>query len=338
MGFLIGAVKVIFLLGFLVFIHEGGHFLVAKWCKVKVREFSLGFGPSLFSKQGLETKYSIRAIPLGGYVDMLGETEQVAEKGSFSEAKVSSRIAIVVAGAVVNIVFGLVVYFFLMTLAGSNSSTVIKQLIPEYLSEKTVLQAGDRIVSINGKKTRIKSDVDNILFQSKGENLDLWVERNGEMTELIVTPITISYGEMTRYILGVEVEQMPKNWKNNIYYGFWEMVEFLVSTKDSFVMLFTGNVQINQMTGPVGISEMVVETSGVKDFVYLLAVVSLSLGVTNLLPIPALDGGKILLLVIEAIRRKKMGEELELKIQSIGFMFLILLSLYVSLNDVARLF
>ncbi len=338
MGFLIGALKVIFLLGFLVFIHEGGHFLVAKFCKVKVREFSLGFGPSIFSKQGKETKYSIRVIPFGGYVDMLGETEQVQEKGSFSEARVSNRIAIVLAGAVVNILFGLLVYFLLMTLTGVNRSTLIKQIIPEYVSENSVLQAGDKILSINGERTRIKSDVDKMLFQSNGQQLDLWIERNGENKQISILPIAIEYGEVTRYILGVETQQAPRNFANNLYYGFWETVGFLNSTKDGLVMLLTGHVQIDQMTGPVGISEMVVQTSGVYDFVYLLAVVSLSLGVTNLLPIPALDGGKIIILIIEAIRKKKMSEELELKIQSVGFTFLILLSLYVSFNDVIRLF
>lgn len=338
MSFIIGAIKVIFLLGFLVFIHEGGHFTVAKLCKVKVREFSLGFGPKIFSKQGKETKYSIRAIPFGGYVDLLGETEQAQEIGSFSEAKVSNRIAIVMAGAIVNIIFGLVAYFLLMACAGVNSSTVIKQMIPEYVSENTVLEAGDKILAINGEKTRVKSDVDNILFRSNGEALEILVERNGENIELNVMPTLIQYGEMSRYILGVEVEQAEKSFKNNVYYGFWETIEFLDSTKDGLVMLFTGNVQINQMTGPVGISEMVVKTNGLYDFVYLLAIVSLSLGVTNLLPIPALDGGKIVILLIEAIRKKKMSEELELQIQSIGFTFLILLSLYISFNDVVKLF
>lgn len=191
MGFIVGALKVIFLLGFLVFIHEGGHFLVAKFCKVKVREFSLGFGPNLFSKQGEETKYSIRAIPFGGYVDMVGETEQVAEKGSFSEAKVSHRIAIVVAGAVVNIVFGLVAYFLLMSLAGTNRSTVVKQVIPEYASETMTLQAGDKITQINDKKTRIKSDMDMVLLQSKGETLEVWIERNGEKMQFLINPTEV---------------------------------------------------------------------------------------------------------------------------------------------------
>ncbi len=338
MGFIIGAIKVIFLLGFLVFIHEGGHFTVAKLCKVKVREFSIGFGPKIFSKQGTETKYSIRAIPFGGYVDMLGETEQVKEQGSFSEAKVWKRMAIVVAGAVVNIIFALVIYFALMSCSGVNRSTVVKQVMPEYMTEDTVLQAGDRITSINGEKIRIKSDMSHILQSSNGENLALQVERNGEKIDLEVTPISVEYGNVTGYILGIEVEQAEKNLTNNIYYGFWETVEFLSATKDGLIMLLTGNVQLNQMTGPVGISEMVVQTSGVYDFVYLLAVVSLSLGITNLLPIPALDGGRMVLLLVEAIRKKKIAEETELKIQTLGFTFLILLSLYVSFNDVVRLF
>lgn len=259
------------------------------------------------------------------------------EQGSFSQAKVSQRIAIVAAGAIVNIVFGVIVYFALMAISGVNSSTVIKQVVPEYVSENTVLQAGDQIVMINGEKTRIKSDVDNILYESTGENLEVLVNRNGQILKLDVQPVSIQYGDTTRYLLGVEVEQAEKNLGNNLYYGFWETVGFLESTGDGMVKLFTGNAGVDQMTGPVGISGMVAKTSGVYDFVYLLAVISLSLGVTNLLPIPALDGGKIVLLIIEAIRKKKIDEELELKIQSIGFTFLILLSLYISINDVVKM-
>ena len=338
MGFIIATIKVVFLLGFLVFIHEGGHFVVAKFCKVKVNEFSIGFGPKLFSKQGKETLYSVRAIPLGGYVDMLGETENVVQEGSFSQAKVSNRIAIVAAGAIVNIVFGVIIYFLLMTFSGTNTSTTIKNLIPEYITDQTVLQEGDVIKEINGKKTRVKSDVDNILYNSNGEQLDVLVSRNGENISLKVEPISIEYGSVTRYILGVEVIQNETSITNNLYYGFWETVSFINSIGDSLSMLFTGNVTIKQMTGPVGISSMVVKTNGVYDFVYLLAVISLSLGVTNLLPIPALDGGKIVLLLIEAIRKKKVSDEIELQLQSIGFTFLILLSLYISFNDITRLF
>lgn len=267
-----------------------------------------------------------------------GEAESSEEQGSFSKAKVSHRMAIVAAGAVVNIIFGIIIYFLLMASSGVNRSTVIQTLIPEYVSENTVLQVGDRILEINDKKTRIKSDVDDILLHSKGEMLIILVDRNGENIQLQVMPIGIQYGEMTRYILGVEVAQVEKSLANNLYYGSWETLAFISSIGDSLKMLLSGNVALNQMTGPVGISEMVVQTNGIYEFVYLLAVISLSLGVTNLLPIPALDGGKILLLMIEAIRKKKINEEWEIKIQSIGFTFLILLSLYISFNDIAKLF
>ncbi len=250
----------------------------------------------------------------------------------------SRRISIVAAGAIVKILFGMVVYFLLMTCSGMNSSTTIQALIPEYISENTVLQSGDRILAINGKKTRIKSDVDEILLLSNGEVLNVLVDRNGSKLALQVTPTAIEYGEMTRYILGVEVKQDEKSFTNNLYYGYWETVAFVSSVGDSLKLLFTGNVGLDQMTGPVGISGMVVKTSGFYEFVYLLAIVSLSLGVTNLLPIPALDGGKILLLIIEGVRRKKLDEELEIKIQSLGFTFLILLSLYISFNDIVRIF
>lgn len=267
-----------------------------------------------------------------------GEVEQAQEQGSFSEAKVSHRLAIVAAGAIVNIVFGVIVYFLLMAISGINSSTVIKQMVPEYVTESTVLESGDQILMINGEKTRIKSDIDNILYKSDGENLEILVNRNGQEIILNVKPMELQIGEVTRYILGVEVEQAEANLQNNLYYGFWETVGFLESTADGIIKLFTGKLGLDKMTGPVGISGMVANTNGVYDFVYLLAVISLSLGVTNLLPIPALDGGKIVLLIIEGISKKKIDEELELKIQSIGFSLLILLALYVSVNDVIKLF
>ena len=194
MNFLVGIIKVIFLLGFLILIHESGHFFVARLCKVKAKQFSIGFGPKIFSKQGRETQYSVRAIPLGGFVELLGETEKVDDKGAFSNAKLSSRFAIVAAGAIVNIIFGLTVYFLLMTISGVNSSTTIKNLIPEYVTSETVLQPGDKILEINGQKTRIKSNIDNILLASSGGKLNVKVDRNGQNIELVVNPTAIQYG------------------------------------------------------------------------------------------------------------------------------------------------
>jgi len=242
-GIIISAVKIIFLLGFLIFIHEGGHFLIAKLCKVKVNEFAIGFGPTIWKKQTKETKYALRLIPLGGFVSMEGEEEHSDEEGSFSKASIPKRIAIVAAGAVVNIVFGLLVFFVLIWIVYGNFA---------------------------------------IAMQATGD--------------------------------------------------------FIITLGESIKMIFTGGVGVDDLSGPVGISGVVAQTTNIANYIYILAVISVSLGVTNLLPIPALDGGKILLLIIEAIRRKPLKQETEIQIQLLGFSLLIALSLYVTYNDVLRFF
>lgn len=241
-SFFISAIKIIFLLGFLIGIHESGHFIVAKLCKVKVNEFAIGFGPKIWEKQGVETKYALRLIPLGGFVSMEGEEEYSEENGSFSKASVPRRVAIVAAGAMVNIIFALIIYFSL----------------------------------------------------------------------------AVSFG-------------------GNIEYGVLATKEFVISIVDNLKQLFIGKVTTEQLMGPVGISEVVAKTNGLKEFVYMLALVSMSLGVTNLIPFPPLDGGKILMLIVEGIRRKPLNQELEAKIQLLGFAILITLSVYVTYNDVLRI-
>ena len=252
--FLISAIKIIILLGVLITIHELGHFIVAKLCKVKVKEFAIGFGKVIWQKQGRETKYSLRLIPLGGFCSMEGEDEESDAEDSFSKASVWKRMAIVLAGATVNILFGLIVYFVLV-------STVGIQFVDP---------ARDTII-------------------------------------------------------------------NRIYYGSRATGEFILTVFNSIKMLFTGGIATDQMVGIVGISEVVVQTSGIVNYLNLLAVISVSLGVTNLLPIPALDGGKIIILLIELIRRKPMKIETEAKIQLIGFSILIALSLFVTYNDILRI-
>lgn len=335
MTFIINAFKIIFLLGFLVFIHEGGHFLAARFFKIKVEEFSIGFGPKLFTKKGKETIYSIGAIPFGGYVKMLGEEERSDEEGSFNKAKVLDRIVIVAAGAIVNIVFAVIVFFFLSIFSGYNISTTISEIMPEAKDSLAGIEVGDKIIKIDNEKIRLKSDISNALMGNTGEAVRMIVERNGKQLEFEVKPI--EYMEDT-YILGIQVALVDATWKEKIYYGYWETINFVESMFKTVQLLFTGNIKIDQMTGPIGISEIVVKSNGIYNFIYLLCLISLSLGVTNLLPIPALDGGRIVLLIIEGIRGKALKEEIELGIQSAGFLLLILLSLYVSYKDILRIF
>ncbi len=210
-----------------------GHFLVAKLSKVKVNEFAIGFGPIILKKQGKETRYTIRLIPLGGFVRMEGEDEVSDDERSFNKASILKRIAIVLAGPIVNIAFGLIVYA--------------------------------------------------------------------------------------------------------VMFGVQETWTFITVLGEAIKQLVTGQIGVNQMMGPVGIGGVISQTSGIHDFLVMLSLISVSLGITNLLPIPALDGGKLLILIIEAIRRKPMKQETEACIQILGFSLLMTLSVIVMYQDITRI-
>ena len=180
-GILISAIKIIFLLGFLIFIHEGGHFLVAKLCKVKVNEFAIGFGPTIWKKQGNETKYALRLIPLGGFVSMEGEVESSEQEGSFSKASIPRRIAIVAAGALVNIVFGLMVYFMLMSSTGNYITNVIDSTVDNYAAQQVGIKQGDAIVEFNGNKVKNKYDLNKLMNNNNGEEIKLKINRNDQI-------------------------------------------------------------------------------------------------------------------------------------------------------------
>ena len=420
LSFLINALKIIFLLGFLILIHESGHFLVAKACKIKVNEFAIGFGPTIWKKQGKETKYALRLIPLGGFVNMLGEEERSNEEGSFSTASIPKRIAVVLAGGAVNIVFGLLVYFILVSCKGNYISNIVDSTVTNYAAQEAQIQQNDKIIKIDGKKVRLKSHINEAIQNSKGKEITVTIQRDDKIQEIKLAPTkeqTKSIGiyleakednlssqikgvysenpaekaglkagdeiikidgieckdnpykvmqliasstnekisiEIERnneikkfeiepqiietYKLGIVFKVAENTFTNNIYYGFWDTVDFSVSIIDNLKQLFTGKVSTDQLMGPVGISETVSKTKGIVEFIYMLALISLSLGVTNLLPFPPLDGGKIVILIIEAIRRKPMKENIEISIQMAGFCLLIGLSIFVTYNDILRLF
>ena len=419
-SFLISAIKVIFLLGFLIGIHETGHFLVAKLCKVRVNEFAIGFGPKIWQKQGKETKYVLRIIPLGGFVSMEGEEERSDKEGSFSSASIPKRIAIVSAGALVNIIFAIIVYFILSASTTiSYSSNVVAGLEPGYSAESAGIEVGDTILEINNKNITTSQDVSNVLEEAKNTEITVLIERDGQRQEIKLTPTEQKYkstgiylnaleqksteivsiepgssaekqglqtgdiitkingedvtgnperlieilqtstedsinlgierdlnqieielipDEESAYYLGVQFQMPEDTLLNRIYYSLYDTKEFLGSIVESVKQLFSGNTSTAELIGPVGISEIVVQTNGLREFIYILVVVSLSLGVTNLLPFPPLDGGKILFLIIEAIRRKPLKEETEIKIQLLGFSILIGLSIFITYNDILRLF
>ena len=336
--FFINAIKVIFLLGFLVFIHEGGHFLVAKICKVKVNEFAIGFGPILWKTKRKETKYALRLIPLGGFVSMEGEENHSEEEGSFSKASIPKRIAIIIAGGIVNIIFGLIVYFMLSACIGNFTTTIVQDTIKGYGAEKVGILQGDKIIKINDKAVRNQADLFSKVQKSNGEEVKLTFIRDGIEQEVYIKPKQEETNNAYSYYLGVNLKKAENNFANNTYYAFWHTVDFSLSIIDNLKMLFTGKVTVNQLMGPVGITSVVANTNGIIDYIYIFALISLSLGVTNLLPFPPLDGGKVVILLIEAIRKKPLKESVELVIQSAGFFILIFLSIYIAYNDILRIF
>lgn len=412
---MISAIKIIVLLGVLITIHELGHFIVAKLCKVKVNEFAIGFGPAIWKKQGKETKYTLRLIPLGGYNSLEGEEESSDDEKSFSKASIPKRIAIVLAGATVNIIFAIIIYFTITATAGTYISNEIDEVLDGYAAQNVGIQAGDKLIEGNGKSIKSKKDLNEVLEKSEGKEINAKIERNGEVLEYKIKPsevkskvtgiyldekckivttqkgspserqgiqandillkvngidvkgdtnialqeiarkdvnnimLTVKRGEQEitielipdyeiSYLLGVNLKLAEDTFINRCINGGMQTQEFLLSIVDNLKQLFTGHVGVDQMMGPVGISEVVAKTDGIREFFQMMALISLSLGVTNLLPIPALDGGKILILLIELIRRKPMKQETEVNIQLLGFAILIALSLYVTYNDILRIF
>ncbi len=346
---------------------------------------------------------------------MEGEDENSEDERSFSKASIPKRIAICSAGAIVNIIFALIVFFIVMAVSGVYISNEVDTTMEGYSAEQVGIQSGDKIIEIDGKKVNNKYDLDDVMEKSNGEEILVKVDRNGQTLEYNIKPtevkskvtgiyldekckvimvekgssaekqgiqandvitkvnnqeingdankmiealqdenidtilLTLKRGKaeinieftpdyVSSYYLGVNMKMAPDTFLNRCFYGLVETKEFAFSIVDNVKQLVTGKVGVEQMTGPIGIGEMVSKTNGVKEFIYLMALISISLGVTNLLPIPALDGGKILILIIEAIRRKPMKKENEINIQLLGFSILIALSIYVSYNDILRLF
>lgn len=275
---------------------------------------------------------------------MEGEEKRSEKSGSFSEASIPKRIAIVAAGATVNIIFGLLVYFILMTTLNTYITNEVEEVIDGYVAQDIGLQMNDKIIEVDNKKVTNKHDLNKIMKKLNGEEINLKIDRNGEIIEYNIIPTEVkneneetgAYG--SSYYLGVNLKQSENTIINHLIYARIETKEFALSIIDNIKILFSGGVSVDQMMGPVGISEAVAKTNGFKEFVYMLALISLSLGVTNLLPIPALDGGKILILIIEAIRRKPLSEKTDINIQLIGFSILIGLSIYITYNDILRIF
>lgn len=318
----------------LIFPHELGHFLVAKLVGVKVNEFAFGMGPALFQKQKGETLYSIRLVPLGGYCAMEGENEESDNSRAFNNKPGWAKISVLLAGSAMNVLIAILAMTIVMGYVGTATTTIdqVQGGTPAY--EAGIL-SGDKILSAGGRDIEEWADLTEIIGADK-EAVELTVERDGNPLTFSVTPEEAEDG---RYVIGITsaVSHNVIRALENGVKGTWNLTKTMFS---ALGQLFSGQVSADNITGPVGIVTMAGETAqyGLVYFGYLLALISLNLALMNMLPIPALDGGRILFVIIRKITGRMISDNLEGKIHGAGMVLLLVFMIFVTWNDITRLF
>lgn len=328
----------------IIFVHELGHFITARIFGVTVHEFAIGMGPTLFKKQGKKTLYSIRAIPMGGFCAMEGEEEKSDDEGSFSSKKPLPRIVILAAGATMNLLLGFLIVTALVTTssiaAGGIAGTTVDQ-VEQTADAARFLQPGDKIVGINGKTVHIKRDLSFELTQTQGAESTLTFQRDGKKYTETFTPQQTTYeGGATGYIVGFTVASDPVTPGSILHEGFFQTVWMVKLVFVSLGMLFSGGANLSDLSGPVGVVSAMstVAQSGLMDFLFFTAFLAVNIGIMNLLPIPALDGGRIFFVLVELIFRKPIPIEKEAIVHFVGFILLIGLMIFATWNDIWRIF
>jgi len=347
----------ILVLGILIFVHEFGHFLFAKLFKVRVLQFSLGFGNKLIGRQWGETEYLISAFPLGGYVKMYGEQpgEEIAEEEkavSFSHKSIGQRFWIVFGGPLFNLLFAVLVFWLMFVFAGMPDlvdSTKIGEVIAGSAAEKAGLRKGDLIMTINEHKVTSWEQVSSSVRDSGGKTMQLVVQRGKEVLTIAATPMRDKvkniFGEPTeeRYLLGMNRAEdvvykkvsLPESVKLALAHT-WSMI---VLTVMGLVKMIQRVIPASELGGPIRIAEIAGQqlAAGWLNLIHFTGLLSVNLGILNLLPIPILDGGHLVFLSVEAIRRKPLGETMVMRAQQVGMALLGTLMLFVFYNDIARL-
>ena len=330
----------VLILGITVFIHELGHFLMAKKNGVYCYEFSLGMGPKIYSfnRKNDETTYSIRLFPIGGFVQMAGEDieeeEDIPKNKQMQSKTIWQRFVIVLAGVFNNFILGFVLLFLMALIYGSVSQKpVVTSVDSKYNAYKVNVREGDTILKVNGKRTRTLDDVIlEITLTKQGDaiKLDL-VDKDNNKKSVSVLPTKVENEDGSEsYIYGL-------GWGGEPEKGL--IPSFKYATQ-KFSSLFTGRLGLDSLSGPVGIYQVVGEQrkAGFENIIYLTAYISINVGFVNLIPFPAFDGGRALFLIIEKIRKKPVKREVENTIHSIGFVLLMILVVVITIKDVIKLF
>ncbi len=349
MNFIITILILFLMLGLIISIHEFGHFIAAKKSGVYVDEFSLGMGPLIIKHKpkNSETTYSLRLLPIGGYVSMAEKEDKkskIKKERVLENKKFLNVLWVLIDGIVFNFILAIILFFISGLIYGKPvSEPVISSVVEDGAAYKAGLEAGDRIIEVNGVKITTWDDF--ILEASAKklkDNYEFVIEKpNKNIVKYNLTPeIKKENGEEVR-VFGIVSSGVTyhKGFKNALSYAFVGTYENSKTIFRILGSLFTGEVSVKNLSGPVGIYSIVdqVKSTGLRTLLYLTAYLSINVGIVNLIPIPVFDGGRIFILIIEKIIRRKTGEKLELALNYIGFALMILLMLYVTFNDIGRL-
>lgn len=332
--------------GLLVSIHELGHFAFAKLFKVKVNEFALGMGPALFKKKKGDTTYALRLLPIGGYVSMEGEDDESTDENAFNRKKVWQKFIIVAAGAVMNLILGIIIVATILSMDSLIGTTKIHSFHENALSEQTGLKQGDEIIEIDGHRLFSDMDVSFLMGRSDDGVFDMVVRRDGEKVELNGVKFkTVKDGEYTHIEYDFIIVGEKPNVLNVATTAVKETASIARLVWLSLFDILTGRYGMTDLSGPVGTVNVIADATagaaqskdGLISALTLMAFVSVNIGVFNLLPVPALDGGRLFFLVIEGIRRKPVNPKYEGYVHGVGLVLLLLLMLAVTFNDILTL-
>ena len=318
----------------IILIHEFGHFISAKLCGVKVNEFSIGMGPSIFKKQGKETLYNVRLFPIGGFVSMEGEDATSNDPRAFNNQNIIKRIIIICAGAFMNLILGFVVILIIVSTMNVIPTNTISAVEPETLMAQSGLMAGDTVLKVNGRTIFVTNDISYELMHDEDCDVSMLVKRNGEKITLNSVRFDPKKG------LGIKVLAEEKGFFNTLSYSARYSLCIGRLIWVSLIDLLSGRASVNDLSGPVGMTQVVGDAVkvGIPNLTLLLAFITINCGIFNLLPIPALDGGRLFFLIVEAIRGKPIKPEYEGYIHLVGFALVILLMIFVTFNDILKLF
>ena len=351
-------VSFVIVLGILVFIHEFGHYITAKKSDIMVSEFALGFGPKLISKQVGETLYSIRAIPLGGFCNMVGEFpadesmpeaeretyDQAKEKGRlFNQKSAFKRLAVILMGPIMNFLLAVLIFVLAFAIFGvptsTNNEAILGEVIPEQPAAEAGLRANDKILAINGQEVDSWEEMSELIRQNSEQEIKIRYQRDSEIEEITIIP---AYDEESdRGVIGVYPKLIRENvgFGSAITLGFQQSYQVFKMTIQGFAQMFRES-SAEDIGGPIMIASIIGQAArvGILNVLNWMAIISINLGIINLLPFPALDGGRILFIVIEMIRGKAVDPRKESYVHMIGFALLMLLMIFIIYNDVMRTF